>query len=65
MSNIAKGLVWAFALLLIAAGRRYGLIEARMAQTLLMIVPIVALLSLRGERAGQCDCARAGHGQRA
>jgi hypothetical protein len=52
MSNIGKALIWALVLLIIAAGKRNGMIDAKAADTLFIVVPIVALLSL----GGGCRC---------
>lgn len=46
MSDIYKGLCWAFALLLNALGNAYGLIDDKTAETLFIVLPIVAVLSL-------------------
>lgn len=48
MSNIAKGICWAAAILLIALGNRLGLIEDKTARVLFIVLPIVAVLSLTG-----------------
>jgi hypothetical protein len=50
MSNIAKGCLRALALLLIALGQRLGLLDGASAGTLRIVVPMLALLSMRGER---------------
>jgi len=53
MSNIAKGLCWAAAILLVALGNRLGLIGDKTANTLFIVLPIVAVMSLRGGQ--QCN----------
>jgi len=51
MTNIRRGLCWAAALLLTAIAKRYGVFEPGAADTLLLVLPIVAVLSLRKARA--------------
>lgn len=49
MSNIYKGVAWAAAILFTAALKSYGMISEDMSSTLLIVLPIVAVMSLRGE----------------
>ena len=50
MSNISKGLCWAAAILLNAAGNAVDLIADDVAQTLFIFLPIAAILSLNCRR---------------
>ena len=50
MTNIRRGLCWAAALLLTAIAKHYGVFEPGAADTLLLVLPIVAVLSLGNER---------------
>jgi hypothetical protein len=52
MDKITKGLCWAGAILLLAAGNYFGLVDDKTAGTLFIVLPIVAVLSLGGGR--QC-----------
>ncbi len=56
MTNIHRGLCWAAAMLLIAIAKKYGVFDAEAADTLLLVLPIVALLSLRNGR--ECSLRR-------
>jgi len=60
MSNIAKGLCWAAAILLVAIGNRLGLIGDKTANVLFIVLPIVAVMSLNGRP--DCNLARRGAG---
>jgi hypothetical protein len=46
MDKIAKGLCWAGALLLLAAGNYFGLVDDKTAGTLFIVLPVVAVVSL-------------------
>jgi hypothetical protein len=48
MTILSKALCWAFAMLFVAVGLRLGLMDRKAATTLLIILPILAVLSLRG-----------------
>ena len=48
MTTLSKALCWAFAMLFVAVGLRLGLMDRKAATTLLIILPILAVLSLRG-----------------
>ena len=50
MTNIRKSLCWAAAILLNALGNACGLIDDKTAETLFVILPIVAVLSLNSNR---------------
>ena len=56
MTNIRRGLCWAAATLLTGVARRYGVIDAEAADTLLLVLPIVAILSFRYGR--ECSLPR-------
>lgn len=49
MTNIYKGLCWATAILFLAVGNWMGWIEDSAAQTMFMVIPIIAVLSLRDQ----------------
>ena len=49
MSNIVKALCWAAAILLVALGNASGLIADSSANTMFAILPLLAVLSLRGQ----------------
>jgi len=51
MPRLKKALCWVAPILLIAFGNRWGLIDDDSAQTMFIVLPIVALLALRGETA--------------
>lgn len=55
MTILTKALCWASAMLFIAVGLRLGLMDRKAATTMLIILPILAVLSLRGHscRAGE------------
>lgn len=57
MSNIHKGLSWAGAILLAAALDKYGVIPEVVGSTLFAVLPIAAVMSLRGETPGCKRCA--------
>lgn len=46
MPAIARALPWAIAMLLLAVGEAYGFVAAKDAQTMYIILPILALLSI-------------------
>jgi len=48
MHAILKSLCWAAAMLLLAAGVRFGFMDRDAAVTLLLVLPILAVLSLSG-----------------
>jgi hypothetical protein len=52
MPNLLKGFCWAGAILLNALGNYLGLIDDKTAQTLFIVLPVVAILSL----GGGCNC---------
>ena len=58
MTNIYKGLCWATAIFLNAIGNFYGLIDDETAQTLFIVLPIVAVMSLRDGRNCGLVCGR-------
>ncbi len=47
MSTMKNGLGWAGAMLLVAAGARFGFMDRDAALTLLLVLPILAVASLR------------------
>lgn len=51
MSTISKALCWATSLILLAVGNAAGLVADDTANTLFIVLPIVAVLSLRGRSA--------------
>jgi hypothetical protein len=50
MPNIQKGLCWAGALILLAVSNATGLVDDASANTLFIVLPIVAMMSLRGQQ---------------
>ena len=56
MTNIQRGLCWAAAFLLTAVAKKYGIFEAGTADTLLLVLPVVAVLSFRNRR--ECSLGR-------
>jgi hypothetical protein len=48
MTTSKSGLCWAAAILLNAAGNYFGLIDDKTAETLFIVLPIVALVSISG-----------------
>lgn len=48
MSNIAKALLWASAILIVALFNAQGLIADDAANTLFIVLPLMSVLSLRG-----------------
>ena len=48
MSAIFRSLCWAAPMLLLAAGVRFGFMDRDAAVTLLLVLPILAVLSLSG-----------------
>ncbi len=48
MTHIHNGLFWAASLILLVLGNRSGLIDDTTANTLFVLLPIVAVMSLRG-----------------
>ena len=51
MTNIHKGFCWAAAMLLVVVAKSRGVFDAEASDTLLLVLPIVAVLSLRTGRA--------------
>ena len=49
MSNIHKGLIWAAAILFNAIGNYLGWIADDTAQTMFIVLPVVAVMTLRDE----------------
>ena len=56
MTNIQKGISWASAILLTVIAKKFGVFDAEAADTLLLVLPIVAILSLKNGR--ECRLAR-------
>lgn len=54
MSNIVKALLWAAAILTIALLQSRGLIAEDTAKLFIVVLPVVAVLSLRGSRSSTC-----------
>ena len=50
MTNIHRGLCWGATILLTVIAKKYGVFDAHAADTLLMVLPIVAILSFRNGR---------------
>jgi hypothetical protein len=48
MSKIQRGLCWAASLILLALGNRFGLVADDAANTLFIVLPILAVMSVRG-----------------
>ena len=48
MNAISKSLCWAAAMLFLAAGVRFGFMDREPAMTVMLVLPILAVLSLRG-----------------
>ncbi len=46
MTSIAKAIPWAVAMILIAIGKAYGLVEPRTAQTMFVILPGLAVATM-------------------
>lgn len=57
MTILFKALCWAAALILLAVGARLGVVSERAMRTLMIVLPIVAVLALRG---GRCSYAARG-----
>ena len=56
MTSIVCALPWAIAMIVLAVGERYGLVESRTATTLFAILPALAVVTLpRGRRCGPRD----------
>ena len=58
MNTLPKALCWAGAILLNAAGNYFGLIDDKTAETLFVVLPIVAVISLN--RGSECRWWRRG-----
>ena len=56
MTNIRQGLCWAAAMLMVAIAKHYGVFDAQAADTLLLVLPIVAVMSLTKKR--ECNLLR-------
>jgi hypothetical protein len=56
MTNIHRGLCWVATILLTVIAKKYGVFDAEAADTLLLVLPIVAILSLRNGR--ECSLLR-------
>lgn len=56
MTNIHRGLCWAAALLTVVIAKKYGVFDADAADTVLLVLTIVAVLSLRNKR--ECSLLR-------
>jgi hypothetical protein len=56
MTNIPRGLCWAAAMLMVVIAKKYGVFDADAADTLLLVLPIAAVLSLRSKR--ECNLLR-------
>lgn len=54
MSNIVKALLWAAAILIVALLQLRGLIAEDTAKLFMLVLPIMAVLSLRGLRSSTC-----------
>ena len=54
MSAILKSLCWATVMLFIAAGIRFGFMDRSAATTMLFVLPVLAILSLRSGRRAPC-----------
>lgn len=50
MTHIQKGLCWAASMLMVVLAKQYGVFDAQAADTLLLVLPIVAVMSLRNQR---------------
>ncbi|MBU2587615.1 MAG: hypothetical protein KJ872_05825 [Alphaproteobacteria bacterium] len=54
MTNIVKALIWAAAILIVALLKSRGLISVESAQTLFIVLPLLAVLSLRRSGSSMC-----------
>jgi hypothetical protein len=50
MTNIRKGLCWATSMVMVVIAKKYGIFDAQAADTLILVLPIVAVLSQRDKR---------------
>ncbi|MBS0482017.1 MAG: hypothetical protein JSR96_07645 [Proteobacteria bacterium] len=48
MPNLKSGLCWASAMLLLAAGNALGWVDDKTANVLFVVLPVVAITTLRG-----------------
>ena len=48
MTTVTKAICWALAMLFVAAGLRLGFMDREAATTVLIVLPVLAALSLRG-----------------
>ncbi|HEY7805605.1 MAG TPA: hypothetical protein VIC34_00260 [Croceibacterium sp.] len=51
MTSLKRGLCWGAAIVLNAAGNWFGLIDDKTAETLFIVLPIVAVITMGGGRA--------------
>jgi hypothetical protein len=56
MTNIYRGLCWAAAMMMVVIAKKYGVFDADASDTLLLVLPIVAVLSFRNKR--ECNLMR-------
>ena len=49
MSTISKAICWAIVILAMAVAKSMGIISAESGTTMLIVLPILAVLSLRGQ----------------
>jgi hypothetical protein len=54
MSAILKSLCWAMVMLFMAAGIRFGFMDRSAATTMLFVLPVLAVLSLRSGWPAPC-----------
>ena len=58
MPDLAKALSWGIAMILLALGRNYGLVDAKAVDTMFILLPILAFISIRYRRSclkPRCD----------
>lgn len=53
MTPIQRSLCWAASMLMVVLAKKYGVFDAQAADTLLLVLPIVAVTSLRNQRTCQ------------
>jgi ethanolamine ammonia-lyase small subunit len=57
MPPIARAIPWAIAMILLAVGERYGLVESRSAATMFAVLPALAVVTMpRRRRCGLSGC---------
>ena len=49
MSNVTKGLCWAASLIALALANRFGLVADAAANVLFIVLPVVAIMAMRGQ----------------